>query len=184
LVECPENYVVIVREILKFWPKTKVSKMLILTAILVDYVPKLGEDDLRTYLPTFLRLIAENVNSVCPRLAEVSYSVFLSMEFDDLMIQHTEVVLEILIPGVRKSMIEHWEGSIRERGVLCMALMEKLDSELFNRFSKKDELSETEDARRATWAQILSGTAVSDDTSVEPKIPESSAAPMCAGDHE
>jgi hypothetical protein len=156
VAERSDKYGVIVGEILRYWPRTKISKMCILTLILIDYLPKVSEQELVLYLPPFLRLIAENCNSSSPRLAEISYSIFLSFEFDSLMMEHTEMMLSVLVPAVSRSMVEHWDASIRERGVLCLAIMEKFDSEIFKKFSKKSS-PRLFPSQHAAWSEIVNG---------------------------
>jgi hypothetical protein len=175
LNERPDGHVTVVREILKFWPKTKVSKMVILTTMLVDYLPRLEEKELLIYLPPFLHLIAENLNSSSPRLAEVSYAVFLSLEFDHIIFDHPELVLAILIPAVQKSMVEHWESSIRERGVFCMAFMEKFGSKLFKQLSHKEECTDNEEKWRSNWEAVRNAAEACDSPSIVLEMAETTA---------
>jgi hypothetical protein len=169
VTERPEKYGLIVGEILKYWPRTKISKMCILTVILVDYLPKVSEQELLVFLPPFLRLIAENCNSSSPRLAEVSYSLFLTVEFDSLMVDHTEMMLSVLVPAVARSMLGHWEASIRERGVLCLAIMEKFDAAIFKKFSQNlgPRACPTQNA---AWAEMVKG--YSDESAQEAQLAE------------
>jgi hypothetical protein len=151
----PENVVVIVREILKNWPKTSVPKMCVLMILLFEYVPRLTGLKLTEHLPKFLRIVAESCNSSAVKVSEVAFSFFLTKEFDDLMLHHSEIMVDGLVPGVSQCQQEHWEPTIRERAGLCLAIMEKLDRRSFAIVIKKLTSTKNTGKHRAGWTEII-----------------------------
>jgi hypothetical protein len=133
--ERPDLVANVVKEIMTHWPQTNVTKMCILTLILIDYIPRLSDDDQRLYLPKVAKIWAENCTSPSPKLAEMTFSVFISSEFDDLMMNHCDIIMEAMIPGIVRAMKQHWEQSIRDRAVLVLVIMERLDPRVFKRVS-------------------------------------------------
>jgi hypothetical protein len=65
-----------------------------LTVTLIKYVTKLASEDVVVYLSQFFQLIAGDCNCSAPRLAEISYSFVVRTEVDDLMMQHTQFMME------------------------------------------------------------------------------------------
>jgi hypothetical protein len=118
----------------------------------------MNDSDQRSYLPKILRILSDNCNSTSPRLAEVTFSFFVCPEFDDLMLKHSELVMDILVPGIVRAMKGNWESSIRDRAVLVLVIMEKFDPRAFKKITGQ-ALADVESAQskhhEAKWQQIV-----------------------------
>jgi hypothetical protein len=152
----PENVAKVVREILSHWPRTRVAKMCILSVFLIDSIVRLAKDEQKVLLLPVLRIIAEDCNSPSPKLAIASLSFFLAPEFDDLMISHSKLMIEVLVPGLLMAAHDNWEPTIRERAVLALAIMEKFDTKHFRTVSS-DFADEADcQSTKTRWEAVIS----------------------------
>jgi hypothetical protein len=151
--EKPENNAVIVSEILKRWPKTQISKMCIFIAILIDYVPKLNHEEMERILPAFLRILADACSFSSPRLADIVFSFFLITDFTHFMAEYPKLMMQTLVPALRKCSVEQWDASIRERAVVFLGSMKRFDVPLFDALS--NETTDREYDKRESWSKII-----------------------------
>jgi hypothetical protein len=165
-----EYVVVVVREILKYWPKSSVSKICLFMIMLFEFVPRLTGPDLAMYLPRFLQIVATNCNSSSARIAEVSFSFFLTPEFDELMLSQSEMMLDALVPEVAKCAKESWESTMRERATLCLIIMEKFDRREFARVLQRPSRPKEFERQKAGWTDIISKC--EDEIDVQKKLQE------------
>jgi hypothetical protein len=167
--EDPKRTATVVGEIFRHFPRTNVARTNIMTIILIDFVPKLSATDMKHFLPMLLRVIGANVNSTSPKVAEVAFSFFLAPEFDDLMIQHSNLMIEILAPGVARSLAENWEESTRERAALCLRILEKFDPVFFKKVIGRKPAPKSVAKQKAAWQKIVGacGEAVDANAKVE-----------------
>jgi hypothetical protein len=151
----PENVAKVVRQILSHWPRMRVAKMCILSVFLIDSIPRLSKDEQKVLLLPVIRIIAENCNSPSPKLAIASLAFFLAPEFDDLMISHSQLMIEALVPGLLMAAQDNWEPTIRERAVLALAIMEKFDTKHFRTVSSEfvDEVDYQN--KKSQWEAVI-----------------------------
>jgi hypothetical protein len=151
----PENVAKVVRQVLSHWPRTRVAKMCILSVFVIDWIPRLAKDDQKVLLLPMLRIIAENCNSPSPKLAVASLAFFLAPEFDDLMISHSKLMIEVLVPGLLMAAQDNWESTIRERAVLALAIVEKFDTKHFRAVSS--QFADDVDCRskKSQWEAVI-----------------------------
>jgi hypothetical protein len=164
----PENVAKVVRHILMHWPRTRVAKMCILSLFLIDSIPRLAKDEQNILLPAVLRIIAQNCNSPSPKLAITSLAFFLTPEFDDLMISHSNLMIEVLAPGLLMAAQDNWEPTIRERAVLALAITEKFDARHFRTVSSEfvDEVDCQN--KKSQWDNIIN--ACGDEIGVDARL--------------
>jgi hypothetical protein len=162
----PDNVRAVVREILNHWPRLRVQKICILTIILIDYLPRLSDDDQRVFLPIALRIFAEDCNSPAPKVAETTLAFFLASEFDTLMVSHAKTMLDTLVPSVLLAAQRNWEPAIRERAMLGLAIMSKMEPNHFKKVSSEWLAGKKEsgtESRRTQWQIIIQACAGSVD---------------------
>jgi hypothetical protein len=88
------------------------------------------------------------------KIADLSFSFFLTPDFADLMFDRTQVMLSILVPGVAKCMTESWEPSIRERAGLIMSMIERFDPTVAAKLIEKAQAPISFDKQRNGWTRI------------------------------
>ena len=133
----PDHAEKVVAQVVKYWPRQNTTKMSIYTGILVDYLPRMYTDVQDAYVPRVFPLFAENCTAPSPRLAEASFQIFLSPDFDGIMWRNCDTIIRIMVPSVVRCMTEHWETSIRDIARLCMSIMEKFNPELVQKVSSE-----------------------------------------------
>jgi hypothetical protein len=148
---------VVFEEVIQYWPHTSVSKMAMYTMILIDYFGKLNEEDQARFLPSVFSIFSRNCASPSPKIAEVTYSWFLSADFDQIVMRFREKIIEIMVPNMIHGMLDHWEETVRDRATLCMGILEKLDASLVKKYSVKAFAVSSQEHdwnKRNAWAAI------------------------------
>jgi hypothetical protein len=151
----PERDILVVCDALEKWPKACTPRESVLLAVLFEYVPRLKATNLERYLPQLFRILAKTCNSPSLQICQLSFSWFLSNEFDELMLSQTEMMLDILLPALTKCSVEHWESSYRERALLSLSIMEKFDPRSFQRVRDRPILAPSFAKQRSGWATVF-----------------------------
>jgi hypothetical protein len=162
----PDNAKAVVHEILNHWPRLRVQKICILTVLLIEYLPRLSDDDQALFLPIALRIFAANCNSPSPKVAEITLAFFLAPEFGALMVAHAKTMLDTLVPAVLPAAQGNWEPAIRERAMLGLAIMSKMESNHFKRASSEWAARKADwgiETTRSRWRMIIEACADSVD---------------------
>ncbi|OHS95117.1 hypothetical protein TRFO_38669 [Tritrichomonas foetus] len=117
----PKNSKIVILEILKYWPKTSVSKQGMYTTFLAETLHKLDDNDIKSLIKPIFKIFANEVVSSSPKLVESSLGIWVVPELDPIIEKYSDEVLAILVPPIMKTVSEHWFDGVKDIAMLTMS---------------------------------------------------------------
>lgn len=124
----PENAKIVVKEILKYWPKTSTTKISTYTTYLAEILHHLDPEDLNDLIKPIFKLFATQVLAYSPKIAESALSIWAIPQLESVIDSHNDEILSIMVPSIMKALSEHWFDGVKDSAMLAMSsIMSKND---------------------------------------------------------
>ena len=118
---------VVVDAIIKYWPRTKLSKQVFLLNILTSAIPHLSQRDFAQRISKICPIYAECLLSPSSKLSEAALAMWDSMELQAIIGIFAKQVFPLVVPALLKVSKEHWSESVRRTAAKGMSFVMKTD---------------------------------------------------------
>ena len=180
---------VVVDTIIKYWPRTRLSKQIFLLNVLTSAIPHLSQRDFSQRIPKIFPIYSECLRSPSSKLAEASLAIWDSLEVQAILGIFAKQVFPLVVPAMLKVSKEHWAESVRRIAARGMSFVVKTDSK-FNA-EAISSLKAIDKEEQNKWITITKTAAAKDNQlNLEEKIAEIEvvfsekeyySGPMCDG---
>lgn len=162
------NAILFLNQLLKHWPTANTNKQTSFIFLLIEVLPFLSPNDLQEKLPSVFKKFAESSQSPNPRIADISFTIWLNDDLEDIIRGNTELIFSIMVPAVFKVLNTHWEQSIRDDAMISLDLMKSMDSQLVNKIISQVDLENSEvpqddQDQFESWSSIIDTATNNDD---------------------
>jgi hypothetical protein len=152
------NGCAVLDEIVRFWPRTRLTKQVQLLEIMTETIPHLSHREFAKRIPKIVRLYALTCVSPSSKLAEASLALWDSLEVQAILQIFCRQVFPLIYPWLVRASKEHWAANVRQSATRALAFVTKTDAKLT---SDGMLLLETEEAA-GRWREVVRLAALRD----------------------
>lgn len=118
---------VVVDAVIKYWPKTRLSKQIQLLGIMSSAIPKMSQRDFAPRIVKMFAIYSQCSLSPSSKLAEAALSIWDSHEIQAIIGIFSKQVFPLIAPSLVRIAKEHWNESIRRMAIKAVAFITKTD---------------------------------------------------------
>lgn len=153
----PAHVNMIIDAIVKYWPKTRLSKQIRHLNIMSKAFVLMSQKELQARIPKMFAIYTECMTSPASKLADAAFAFWNSLDAQAIITIFSKQIFPLVVPTIAKVTKSHWSDGIRRSAMKGMNFVMKTDARYVDTVSLRPL-----DAGLTTWNSIVTAACAHD----------------------